>query len=87
MEVLASGAIMAVVWKKGLHSYYDPFVLSVQPVTIQGEGSGVLRGGEGLSGRSHGCSLGLPSPSLVGDGMEEGKFWKHLWSPNSHPRL
>uniref|UniRef100_A0A4W2GVW7 Transmembrane serine protease 6 n=1 Tax=Bos indicus x Bos taurus TaxID=30522 RepID=A0A4W2GVW7_BOBOX len=35
VEVLASGAIMAVVWKKGLHSYYDPFVLSVQPVTIQ----------------------------------------------------
>ena len=65
MEVLASGAIMAVVWKKGLHSYYDPFVLSVQPVTFQGEGSGVLRGGEGLSGRSHGCSLGLPSPSLL----------------------
>ena len=55
VEVLASGAIMAVVWKKGLHSYYDPFVLSVQPVTIQGEGSGVLRGGEGLSGRSHGA--------------------------------
>ena len=65
VEVLASGAIMAVVWKKGLHSYYDPFVLSVQPVTFQGEGSGVLRGGEGLSGRSHGCSLGLPSPSLL----------------------
>lgn len=65
MEVLASGAIMAVVWKKGLHSYYDPFVLSVQAVTFQGEGSGVLRGGEGLSGRSHGCSLGLPSPSLL----------------------
>ncbi|KAB0386144.1 hypothetical protein FD755_001100 [Muntiacus reevesi] len=35
VEVLASGAIMAVVWKKGLHSYYDPFVLSVQPVTFQ----------------------------------------------------
>lgn len=37
MEVLASGAVMAVVWKKGLHSYYDPFVLSVQPVVFQGE--------------------------------------------------
>uniref|UniRef100_A0A8C6W7C1 Transmembrane protease serine 6 n=1 Tax=Nannospalax galili TaxID=1026970 RepID=A0A8C6W7C1_NANGA len=35
MEVLASGAVMAVVWKKGLHSYYDPFVLSVQPVALQ----------------------------------------------------
>lgn len=38
VEVLASGAIMAVVWKKGLHSYYDPFMLSVQPVVFQGEG-------------------------------------------------
>ena len=55
VEVLASGAIMAVVWKKGLHSYYDPFVLSVQPVTFQGEGSGVLWGGEGLRGRSWGA--------------------------------
>ena len=40
VEVLASGAVMAVVWKKGLHSYYDPFVLSVQPVAFQGEDSG-----------------------------------------------
>lgn len=37
MEVLASGAVMSVVWKKGLHSYYDPFMLSVQPVAFQGE--------------------------------------------------
>ncbi|EHH65809.1 hypothetical protein EGM_02652 [Macaca fascicularis] len=35
VEVLASGAIMAVVWKKGLHSYYDPFMLSVQSVVFQ----------------------------------------------------
>ncbi|XP_077908919.1 transmembrane protease serine 6 isoform X4 [Ictidomys tridecemlineatus] len=35
LEVLASGAVMAVVWKKGLHSYYDPFLLSVQPVAFQ----------------------------------------------------
>ncbi|KAB1270149.1 Transmembrane protease serine 6 [Camelus dromedarius] len=35
VEVLASGAVMAVVWKKGLYSYYDPFVLSVQPVAFQ----------------------------------------------------
>ncbi|XP_054997110.1 transmembrane protease serine 6 [Sorex araneus] len=35
VEVLASGAVMAVVWKKALHSYYDPFVLSVQPVAFQ----------------------------------------------------
>ena len=55
VEVLASGAVMAVVWKKGLHTYYDPFVLSVQPVTFQGEGSGVLWGGDGLSGRSRGA--------------------------------
>lgn len=37
MEVLASGSIMAVVWKKGLHSYYDPFMLSVKSVAFQGE--------------------------------------------------
>ncbi|XP_073940515.1 transmembrane protease serine 6 isoform X2 [Castor canadensis] len=35
LEVLASGAVMAVVWKKGLYSYFDPFVLSVQPVAFQ----------------------------------------------------
>ncbi|XP_006865341.1 PREDICTED: transmembrane protease serine 6 [Chrysochloris asiatica] len=35
VEVLASGAVMAVVWKKGLHSYYDPFSLSAQSVTFQ----------------------------------------------------
>ncbi|GAB1299552.1 Transmembrane protease serine 6 [Apodemus speciosus] len=36
MEVLASGSVMAVVWKKGLHSYYDPFLLSVKSVAFQG---------------------------------------------------
>lgn len=48
MEVLASGAVMAVVWKKGLHSYYDPFTLSVQAVAFQGEGVGGLRGRGGV---------------------------------------
>lgn len=38
MEVLASGSVMAVVWKKGLHSFYDPFLLSVKSVAFQGEG-------------------------------------------------
>lgn len=47
MEVLASGAVMSVVWKKGLHSYYDPFVLSVQPVAFQGEAGGGARHGSG----------------------------------------
>lgn len=44
MEVLASGSIMAVVWKKGLHSYYDPFMLSVKSVAFQGEGCQGRRG-------------------------------------------
>ncbi|KAK2488787.1 hypothetical protein MC885_015110, partial [Smutsia gigantea] len=35
VEVLASGAIMAVVWKKGLYSYLDPFLLSAQAVAFQ----------------------------------------------------
>lgn len=54
MEVLASGAVMAVVWKKGLHSYYDPFVLSVQPVAFQGEESGVPRDGRGAKADTQG---------------------------------
>lgn len=44
MEVLASGSVMAVVWKKGLHSYYDPFLLSVKSVAFQGEGLQGWRG-------------------------------------------
>lgn len=51
VEVLASGAVMAVVWRKGLHSYYDPFVLSAQSVAFQGEGEALevvrRRGGGG----------------------------------------
>lgn len=54
MEVLASGAVMAVVWKKALHSFYDPFVLSVQPVAFQGEGDPLWERG----GRS--CKLMAP---------------------------
>lgn len=44
MEVLASGSVMSVVWKKGLHSYYDPFLLSVKCVAFQGEGPQGWRG-------------------------------------------
>lgn len=44
MEVLSSGSVMAVVWKKGLHSYYDPFLLSVRSVAFQGEGPQGQRG-------------------------------------------
>lgn len=88
MEVLASGAVMAVVWKKGLHSYYDPFVLSVQPVAFEGEGSGVPRGWEGHRGRSQGCSSGLPSPSLLWLGMgwgREGSGSASALQPHPHP--
>ena len=65
MEVLASGAVMAVVWKKGLHSYYDPFVLSVQPVAFQGEGPGVPRDGRGAATEPRGGRPAGPSPSLL----------------------
>lgn len=47
--MLASGAVVAVVWKKGLHSYVDPFALSVQPVAFQGEAPGA-DGNPGLPG-------------------------------------
>lgn len=46
MEVLASGSVMAVVWKKGLHSYFDPFLLSVKSVAFQGEGPQGRRGAQ-----------------------------------------
>ncbi|KAM4650840.1 transmembrane protease serine 6 isoform 2-T2 [Discoglossus pictus] len=34
-EVLSSGSSMLVVWKQGLYSYYDPFILTVQPLPIR----------------------------------------------------
>lgn len=37
VEVLSSGPVMSVVWKKGMYSYYDPFILSVQVVPFEGE--------------------------------------------------
>ncbi|XP_029445926.1 transmembrane protease serine 6 [Rhinatrema bivittatum] len=35
VEVLSSENTMSVVWKQGLYSYYDPFILSVQTVPFQ----------------------------------------------------
>jgi len=37
VEVLSSGPVMSIVWKKALYSYYDPFVLSAQVVPLKGE--------------------------------------------------
>ncbi|XP_053324640.1 transmembrane protease serine 6 isoform X1 [Spea bombifrons] len=34
-EVLSSGSVMLVVWKQGMYSYYDPFILTVQPLPVQ----------------------------------------------------
>ncbi|KAM4722417.1 transmembrane protease serine 6 [Rhinophrynus dorsalis] len=34
-EVLSSGSVMLVVWKQGMYSYYDPFILTVLPLAIQ----------------------------------------------------
>ncbi|XP_056380093.1 transmembrane protease serine 6 isoform X2 [Hyla sarda] len=33
-EVLSSGSTMLVVWKQGMYSYYDPFMLTVLPLPI-----------------------------------------------------
>ncbi|XP_069823255.1 transmembrane protease serine 6 isoform X2 [Dendropsophus ebraccatus] len=33
-EVLSSGSTMLVVWKQGMYSYYDPFLLTVLPLPI-----------------------------------------------------
>ncbi|XP_053112433.1 transmembrane protease serine 6 isoform X2 [Hemicordylus capensis] len=35
VEVLSSGPVMSVVWKKGMYSYYDPFILSAQAVPFE----------------------------------------------------
>lgn len=37
VEVLSSGPVMSVVWKKAMYSYYDPFILSAQAVPLEGE--------------------------------------------------
>uniref|UniRef100_A0A8C4U2X3 Transmembrane serine protease 6 n=1 Tax=Falco tinnunculus TaxID=100819 RepID=A0A8C4U2X3_FALTI len=35
VEILSSGPVMSVVWKKAMYSYYDPFILSVQAVPLE----------------------------------------------------
>ncbi|KAG8436276.1 hypothetical protein GDO86_007399 [Hymenochirus boettgeri] len=35
VEILSSGSSMLVVWKQGVYSYYDPFVLTVKPLPIE----------------------------------------------------
>lgn len=37
VEVLSSGPVMSIVWKKAMYSYYDPFILSAQAVPLKGE--------------------------------------------------
>lgn len=37
MEVLSSGPVMSIVWKKAMYSYYDPFILTAQVVPLKGE--------------------------------------------------
>uniref|UniRef100_A0A8C5QRT6 Transmembrane serine protease 6 n=1 Tax=Leptobrachium leishanense TaxID=445787 RepID=A0A8C5QRT6_9ANUR len=34
-EVLSSGNVMLVVWKQAMYSYYDPFMLTVQPLPVE----------------------------------------------------
>uniref|UniRef100_A0A8C3DB18 Transmembrane serine protease 6 n=1 Tax=Corvus moneduloides TaxID=1196302 RepID=A0A8C3DB18_CORMO len=35
VEVLSSGPVMSIVWKKAMYSYYDPFILSAQAVALE----------------------------------------------------
>lgn len=35
VEVLSSGPVMSIVWKKAMYSYYDPFILSAQVVPLK----------------------------------------------------
>ncbi|XP_072277167.1 transmembrane protease serine 6 isoform X2 [Pyxicephalus adspersus] len=50
-EVLSSGSSMLVVWKQGMYSYYDPFILTVQPESKKScEESIVLKEGFHIQG-------------------------------------
>ncbi|KAJ7399890.1 Transmembrane protease serine 6 [Pitangus sulphuratus] len=35
VEILSSGPVMSVVWKKAMYSYFDPFILSAQAVPLK----------------------------------------------------
>ncbi|XP_008494056.2 transmembrane protease serine 6 isoform X1 [Calypte anna] len=35
VEVLSSGPVMSILWKKAMYSYYDPFILSAQAVPLK----------------------------------------------------
>uniref|UniRef100_A0A8D0CCI6 Transmembrane protease serine 6 n=1 Tax=Salvator merianae TaxID=96440 RepID=A0A8D0CCI6_SALMN len=51
VEVLSSGPVMSVVWKKGMYSYYDPFILSAQAVPFKACQMNVtLQGNQDLQG-------------------------------------
>ncbi|POI34745.1 hypothetical protein CIB84_001504, partial [Bambusicola thoracicus] len=52
VEVLSSGPVMSIVWKKALYSYYDPFVLSAQVVPLKACGVNItLREGLEMQGK------------------------------------
>ncbi|XP_003202311.1 transmembrane protease serine 6 [Meleagris gallopavo] len=52
VEVLSSGPVMSIVWKKALYSYYDPFILSAQVVPLKACGVNItLREGLDLQGK------------------------------------
>nr|XP_028601523.1 transmembrane protease serine 6 [Podarcis muralis] len=51
VEVLSSGPVMSVVWKKGMYSYYDPFILSAQAVPFEAcQMNLTLRGSQEIQG-------------------------------------
>uniref|UniRef100_A0A8C9F073 Transmembrane serine protease 6 n=1 Tax=Pavo cristatus TaxID=9049 RepID=A0A8C9F073_PAVCR len=52
VEVLSSGPVMSIVWKKALYSYYDPFILSAQVVPLKACGVNItLQEGLELQGK------------------------------------
>uniref|UniRef100_A0A8C3BJ40 Transmembrane serine protease 6 n=1 Tax=Cairina moschata TaxID=8855 RepID=A0A8C3BJ40_CAIMO len=52
VEVLSSGPVMSIVWKKAMYSYYDPFILTAQAVPLKAcEVNITLREGLELQGK------------------------------------
>ncbi|XP_027735299.1 transmembrane protease serine 6 isoform X2 [Empidonax traillii] len=52
VEILSSGPVMSIVWKKAMYSYFDPFILSAQAVPLKAcEVNITLREGLELQGK------------------------------------
>lgn len=93
VEVLSSGPVMSIVWKKAMYSYYDPFILSAQAVPLEGE--------EGwrrltiVTGRKQVFSYNITAPRGLHHYKGQNSFWiarmvgkrQVTWPPQAEAEL